>query len=95
MLLILTTGTEREILAARERIEAVHSAPLSIIFLRIDNGIRRPPLSDLKMPESLCTLLEANSFTETRDSRSLAETTVEHVQPQLAEYFSSRGIYPP
>lgn len=94
MLLILTTGTERDILASRERIEAVHSAPLSIIFLRIDNGIPRPPLSDLKMPESTCTLLEASSFTKTRDARSLADTTLKHVQPQLAEYFSSRGIYP-
>lgn len=94
MLLILTTGTERDILASRERIEAAHSAPLSIIFLRIDNGIRRPPLSELKMPESTCTLLEANSFTKTRDARSLAEATLKHVRPQLVEYFSSRGMYP-
>ena len=94
MLLILTTGTEREILASRERIEAVHAAPLSIIFLRIDNGIPRPPLDESKMG-SLCILLEAKSFTGTRDSRSLAKTTLENVQLQLAEYFSSRGLYPP
>jgi hypothetical protein len=94
MLLILTTGTEREISASRERIEAVHTAPLSIIFLRIDNGIPHPPLDESKMG-SLCTLLEANCFTETRDSSLLAKKTLENVQLQLAEYFSSRGMYPP
>lgn len=94
VLLILTVGTERDILAAKERIEAVSAAPLSIVFIRIDNGKHSSPLKTTEM-DPRCTLLEGNRFTKTRDAVSLAEAILKNVKPQLSNYYSSRGIYPP
>lgn len=94
VLLILTVGTERDMWAAKERIEAVSAAPLSIIFVQIDNGMHTSPLKRTEI-DLRCTLLEGSNFTKSRDARVLAETVMKHVKPQLADYYLSRNIYPP
>lgn len=95
VLLILTVGTERDMLAAKEQIKAVTAAPLSIVFVRIDNGMHTSPLKVTEMDPINCTMLEGSDFTKTRDARVFAEAVMKNVKLQLADYFLSHSIYPP
>lgn len=81
-------------MAAKERIESVSAAPLFIVFLRIDNGKHASPLKRTEL-DPRCTVLEGGDFTKSRDARLLAETVLKNVKPQMADYYLSRGIYPP
>lgn len=94
VLLVLTVGTERDILAAKERIESISAAPLFIVFLRIDNGMHSSPFKTSKLSD-YCILLEASDFCKDRQARVLADRVLEKVKPQMADYYLSRGIYPP
>jgi hypothetical protein len=94
VLLILTVGTERDIIAAKEQVQTVSAAPLSIVFVRIDNGMHTSPLKVTEIDPN-CTILEGSDFTKSRDARVFAEAVMKSVKSHLADYFLSQSIYPP
>ena len=99
VLLVLTTGSEMDVLAAKEKLVEASASPLSIVFIRIGNG-QRQLFGDTKIRtylsrnhgRSFCHCIDSKEFTTSRDSRALSASVINKIHGDILFYFKSRQL---
>jgi len=96
VLLVLTTGTETDVLAAKEKLGVASKCPLSVLFIRIQNS-ERLSFGDTKIRNYLqnqyhrssCHCIDSILFSASRNSQALSVACLEKVKIDLLQFFNS------
>lgn len=99
VLLVLTTGSERDVLAAKEKLVEASASPLSVIFVRIDNS-QRQLFGDTKIRtylsrnqgRSCCHCIDGKEFSINRDSRALSVSVIDKIHGDILFYLKSKQL---
>jgi len=94
VLLVLMIGEDRDILAAKDKLVAANSAPLSIIFLRLPSP-GSSPFDPLKLEVYLgnkgcrdfCICQDMKTIVGTRDSEKLSKLIMKGLKQQVPKFF--------
>lgn len=97
VLLVLTVGEDKDILAAKDKIVAASKAPISILFVRVPTPGRQLSFDPLKLEVYLgnrgcrdfCMCVDAKDLAKNRDQRKLSEVMLKGLRDHVPKYFSS------
>lgn len=101
VLLVLTPGSDSDVLAAKESIVNVEGAPLSVVFVRVpapgqpllfDDEKLQVYLSNRNCQRPFTTCFDGKAAVKDRDEGKIKQMILQTLTKQLPEYFALQGI---
>jgi len=100
LLVVLTSGSDEDVMRSKEKLLQVSPSPLSVLFVRVDNGVGHT-MSDVKLHTYMGSrgdsrmavdCVDAKEICKYRNALQLAKVVLDKLRRDVPVYFQSRGV---